>query len=152
MFGFRNGKLNALQMYLHRFLRMMPLMIAVILLSMTLLRFAGNGPLWTLAVDLLSGACSRYWWSTFGFIQNYVNPENLVRLSSMELIAIVLTYFDLVFPVLCNHMVPQRRYAVVFHCTGCDLFHSSVQNEGGGRVISRDCGLHRMYDRGSYEE
>lgn len=75
---FRHGKLNVLQMYLHRFLRMMPLMTVVILSSMSLLRFFGNGPLWPLAMDLLSGACQRYWWSTFSFIQNYVNPDNLV--------------------------------------------------------------------------
>lgn len=67
-------------MYLHRFLRMMPLMIAAILLSMSLLRFLGNGPVWPLAIDILSGACKHHWWSTFTFTQNYVNPDNLVSL------------------------------------------------------------------------
>lgn len=85
---FRNGKLNALQMYLHRLLHHLPLLIAAILLSMSLLRFLGSGPLWTLAIDLLSGACRSYYWSTFAFVQNYVNPNNLVSFFySMRILA-----------------------------------------------------------------
>lgn len=65
-------------MYAHRLLRLTPLMGATILLSMSLMRFLGNGPVWPLSMDYLRQSCQKYWWSGILYIQNYVNPENYV--------------------------------------------------------------------------
>lgn len=74
----RSGKLNIFPLYFHRFLRVTPLFGATILFSMSLLRFLANGPVWPIYVDFTSGTCDRYWWSSLLFVQNYVNPANIV--------------------------------------------------------------------------
>lgn len=77
-FFFRNGKLNIISIYLHRYLRLTPLLGASFLFTMSLLRFLGNGPVWPITLEFLSGGCDRYWWSSLLYTQNYVNPESIV--------------------------------------------------------------------------
>lgn len=72
----RNGKINIWLLYAHRFLRLTPLMGASVLLSMSLMRFMGSGPVWPLSMDYLRQSCKRYWWSTLLYVQNYVNPSD----------------------------------------------------------------------------
>lgn len=84
MLRFRNGRLDVFSLYLHRFLRLTPLLGASIVMTMTLARFTGSGPFWPFTMDHLSGHCERYWWSTFLYIQNYVNPTELVKLHKMR--------------------------------------------------------------------
>lgn len=87
-------------MYLHRFLRLTPLLSASILMTI-LARFMGSGPFWPFTgryikliqlihpiftffisnciftVDHLVGTCGRYWWSTLFYVQNYANQDAL---------------------------------------------------------------------------
>lgn len=54
-------------------------MLAVtILYTITLLRFLGNGPLWPNAMLSLDGQCVRYWWTSFLYVQNYLNSDGAV--------------------------------------------------------------------------
>ncbi|XP_031635113.1 nose resistant to fluoxetine protein 6-like [Contarinia nasturtii] len=77
------GKINVVQFYIHRYVRLTPLLIISILVSVC--RFAGNGPLLPNMLSITSNQCKRYWWSTLLYIQNYVNPENLCFGSSWYL-------------------------------------------------------------------
>lgn len=77
---FRTGRLDIFSLYLHRLLRLTPILGASILITMTLARFISSGPFWPFMMDHLTGNCERYWWSTALFIQNYVNPTSLVKL------------------------------------------------------------------------
>lgn len=79
----RNGKVNILFLYLHRYIRTTPLLAASILISVSLLRFLGNGPFWPIVVDFNGGHCTRYWWSTLLHVQNYVNSKKIVRIQNI---------------------------------------------------------------------
>lgn len=70
--------MNVPLIYFHRYLRLTPLFVVTILCSMSLLRYLGNGPIWPLLLDFLNGQCERNYWSTLLYIQNYVNPLDVV--------------------------------------------------------------------------
>lgn len=78
-FLFRKGKLNVPILYFHRYLRLTPLLGMTILFSVTLLRFLGNGPLWPSLMKFFGGQCERNWWSALFYVQNYYNPNDIVR-------------------------------------------------------------------------
>lgn len=59
---------------------MTPLLAIYILVAVSLLRFMGNGPIWPISIEFLSGNCERYWPYVLGHIQNYVNPSEIVRI------------------------------------------------------------------------
>lgn len=75
------GKLNILSMYIHRYIRLTPAVAAAVLLVVSLLKFMGSGPYWHNFLDVHKKGCDEYWWSTLLYVQNYVNPNNLVSLS-----------------------------------------------------------------------
>ncbi|XP_013175537.1 PREDICTED: nose resistant to fluoxetine protein 6-like, partial [Papilio xuthus] len=62
--------------YLHRILRLFPILAAMVLFEASLFNYVSDGPLWTgPAYNVLR--CRQYWWSTLLHIQNFVNPLNL---------------------------------------------------------------------------
>lgn len=63
--------------YFHRYLRLTPLLFAVVLFSITLLRFFGSGPLWPMFTNMITNQCEKNWWSTLLYVQNYVNPTEI---------------------------------------------------------------------------
>jgi hypothetical protein len=65
-------------MYIHRYLRLTPAFAALILFSSSLMRYVGNGPIWYNAEKLLVEPCHKYWWSALLYVQNYVNPNEIV--------------------------------------------------------------------------
>lgn len=65
-------------LYVHRYLRLTPVLAFIILMSMTLFRFLGNGPMWPKIVDILKVPCDRRWWLPLIYIQNYGNPDGEV--------------------------------------------------------------------------
>lgn len=99
-----HGKLNIVSLYVQRYLRMTPLLAVYLLMSVSLLRFVGNGPVFPISVDFFRckslcylfksrpilkisslsihlffrDNCKRYWWATLLHIQNYVNPGQIV--------------------------------------------------------------------------
>lgn len=77
-FASRKGRLNIPLVYFHRYLRLTPLLGISILFTVSLLRFLGNGPLWPSIIDAFSERCERHWWTTLLYVQNYVNPSDLV--------------------------------------------------------------------------
>lgn len=75
---FRNGKLDIFALYYNRFLRLTPLLGILVLSSVTIVRFFGDGPVWPQFYQHEAENCQRYWWSTLLQIQNYVNPGKWV--------------------------------------------------------------------------
>ncbi|XP_031342901.1 nose resistant to fluoxetine protein 6-like isoform X2 [Photinus pyralis] len=64
--------------YLHRFLRLTPVLAAEIVFVVTLLRQFSSGPLWTHIIDTqLIEACQEYWWKTLLYVQNYGQVPSL---------------------------------------------------------------------------
>lgn len=79
---FRKGRMNVPMLYLHRYLRLTPLLAITILSTVSLLRFMGNGPLWPMMFNFISKQCESNWWSTILYVQNYVHPNNMVSFSN----------------------------------------------------------------------
>jgi hypothetical protein len=65
-------------MILHRYLRYTPLLAALLLFLITLMKhivFAPNSYL-----DDIVPNCEKWWWTTLLHVQNYVNPTEIVRI------------------------------------------------------------------------
>lgn len=62
---------------LHRYLRMMPLMMAIIGLSATLLRYLGEGPAWDYSTQMYDKWCRKNWWINGLFLHNFLNTQNM---------------------------------------------------------------------------
>lgn len=76
---FSDGKFDYTLLYLHRYLRLTPLLAACVLIAITVFKHLGSGPLWALFNYVgVEENCRNYWWSTLLFIQNYYNPDQMV--------------------------------------------------------------------------
>lgn len=76
---FRNGRINVVSLYIHRAIRVTPLLGVCILFSMSLFRFCANGPLWPRITAAVSKRCEQNWWISLLYMQNYVRPDDMVR-------------------------------------------------------------------------
>lgn len=64
--------------YLHRYLRLTPVLAVLVLIYANLLNYLGNGPLWYNIESNYMKDCRDYWWSTILYIQNFVNVDRQV--------------------------------------------------------------------------
>lgn len=62
---------------LHRYIRMLPLMMAIIGLSTSLLRYMGAGPGWDNSTVMFDKWCRKNWWLNGLFLHNFINRENM---------------------------------------------------------------------------
>lgn len=69
------GNLNIPMMYLHRYLRLTPVVALAILVYMTLLPFMGDGPLFNSIKFDDYNHCKKTWFWTLLFLQNYATPD-----------------------------------------------------------------------------
>lgn len=75
----RNGQLNFALLYIHRYLRLTPLLAACILIAIYIFKHLGDGPLWQLFNRIgVEDNCRSHWWSTLLYIQNYYNSNSMV--------------------------------------------------------------------------
>ncbi|XP_055613183.1 nose resistant to fluoxetine protein 6-like [Uranotaenia lowii] len=73
----KKQKFNPLWLYLHRYIRITAPLAALVLITVSLTMYMGEGVMWKWLIDQMQVTCSKYWWSTLLHIQNYVNPEEL---------------------------------------------------------------------------
>lgn len=64
-------------MYLHRYLRVTPVLAATIFMFLTLQRYFGDGPFNKRTIALQSPGCLEYWFAALLHIQNLVNPDRI---------------------------------------------------------------------------
>lgn len=124
---FRNGRLNLALIYFHRYIRLTPLLAVCILLSVSLFRFTGSGPLWPRMNDVISAQCKQNWWATLLYIQNYSHPDDMVSKpkdafifnnnNKKQIMASIVLYL---------RVVPCCWYATLFFRTSRCLFNLSV--------------------------
>ncbi|VEN59111.1 unnamed protein product [Callosobruchus maculatus] len=91
--------INFFWFYLHRFMRLTPSLLALIIFCVTLMDRIAYGPFWTLAVYKIKNTCIKNWWSTLLYVQNYVNPTNTC-LSHTWYIAVDMQYCIITPPLL----------------------------------------------------
>lgn len=72
-------KLNIPMMYIHRYLRITPLVAFAMLFLVSIFKFFGRGPFWDGFVDGMSSTCEKYWWRNLLYIQNYFEITEMVR-------------------------------------------------------------------------
>ncbi|CAG9835423.1 unnamed protein product [Diabrotica balteata] len=63
--------------YLHRYIRLTPALIGVIIVTATLLKYTGSGPKWPLINSVSQEGCQKYWWSTILYIHNEMYLDNM---------------------------------------------------------------------------
>ncbi|XP_072380970.1 nose resistant to fluoxetine protein 6-like [Diabrotica undecimpunctata] len=63
--------------YLHRYIRLTPAVIGVIIVVATLIKYTGSGPKWPVMDTLYQEGCQKYWWSTLLYIHNEVYLNNM---------------------------------------------------------------------------
>lgn len=83
----KKGHYNVLGLYLHRWLKIMPVLMVAVLIFMSLNPRLVDGPYSTFLLTSQIPACEDYWWSAMLFVQNYVNPNSICILHSWFLSA-----------------------------------------------------------------
>jgi len=67
-------------MYLHRYLRVMPVLAFLVLVVISIYKMFGIGPYYKFMTEaIFINNCKKYYWTTLLHIQNYYNPLNVVR-------------------------------------------------------------------------
>lgn len=87
-------------MYLHRYLRLTPVLAILILLVVSFFRHIRSGPYSTVDYNNNAIPCTKYWWSALLHIQNYVNPQEVVSLISFEVNFLIIPLIFSVFGTL----------------------------------------------------
>lgn len=59
----------------HRFIRILPLYMFIFFFGWTLTKYAGNGPKWYNAEEMMHKDCSSYFWTYMLFVNNFVIPK-----------------------------------------------------------------------------
>ncbi|CAD7090169.1 unnamed protein product [Hermetia illucens] len=72
----KRASLNILRLFFHRYVRLFSIFAAAVLFCTTLFKYIGDGPLWNTEIEVFN-PCRKFWWSTLGYVQNYVNPEEM---------------------------------------------------------------------------
>lgn len=72
-----NGRLPLVRYVVHRYIRLTSSLAAAVLACMTVLQRMGEGPLWDMFMPVASEPCSRWWWTTLLYVQNYANPGQM---------------------------------------------------------------------------
>lgn len=73
----KSGRINILQEYFSRYLRIMPPLAFLILLCTYILPLTGNGPQWNLVVTHHADICKENWWRNLLFIHNWFGFSNM---------------------------------------------------------------------------
>lgn len=145
---FRNGRLNLALIYFHRYIRLTPLLAVCILLSVSLFRFTGSGPLWPRMNDVISAQCKQNWWATLLYIQNYSHPDDMVsepkdafnfnnnNNNKKQIMGSIVLYL---------RVVPCCWYATLFFRTSRCLFDLSIQNKSDLGFDCSNFGLRWLY-------
>ncbi|XP_031616894.1 nose resistant to fluoxetine protein 6-like [Contarinia nasturtii] len=71
----KNGRLNVLQLYFHRYMRLTPLVAVLILTTMLLHLIGGANPKYSNTKNILKAKCDKYWWMTLLYFQNYSDGD-----------------------------------------------------------------------------
>lgn len=88
----RKKPFNIFKFYIHRYLRVVPVFLSVVLFMVAFSEHTVSGPkkiIWT--GEFYTANCKKYWWSALLLVQNYFNPLNVVGIRKIR------TYLFLTF-------------------------------------------------------
>eukprot|EP01017_Pseudomicrothorax_dubius_P040250 TRINITY_DN6276_c0_g1_i1.p1 TRINITY_DN6276_c0_g1~~TRINITY_DN6276_c0_g1_i1.p1 ORF type:complete len:414 (-),score=43.03 TRINITY_DN6276_c0_g1_i1:45-1286(-) len=61
--------------FLHRLIRILPAYLVLILITWKLLQFIGNGPFWSVIIDMLQQNCQNKAWTDIVFLNNFFTKD-----------------------------------------------------------------------------
>ena len=61
--------------YFHRYCRLIPTLVFILLVSIYLTPWMGDGPMYPTASGFETPACRQQWWTTVLFLNNFIKPE-----------------------------------------------------------------------------
>ncbi|KAK5643896.1 hypothetical protein RI129_007741 [Pyrocoelia pectoralis] len=68
----RKKPFNIFKFYLHRYLRLTPVLFVIIIFVVTLLNHVSYGPLWNRFINMkIINPCEKVWWKSLLYVQNY---------------------------------------------------------------------------------
>ncbi|XP_067140919.1 nose resistant to fluoxetine protein 6-like [Centruroides vittatus] len=73
----KTGKFNVFLFYFHRYIRMTPLMMAIIGFCACILRYVSSGPRWLENTSVYDTWCKENWWTNLIYLQNFINTTNM---------------------------------------------------------------------------
>lgn len=73
----RFGKKDYLIYYLHRYIRMTPLMMAIIGFCACILKYVSTGPKWLENISVYNSWCKMNWWTNVIYLQNFIHTPNM---------------------------------------------------------------------------
>lgn len=68
---------HVLLYYFHRYCRLIPTILFVMLISMHLSPWMGSGPIFPTSSGFEVAACYQWWWTTLTFVNNVVSMEKM---------------------------------------------------------------------------
>lgn len=68
-------KVNWAMLVVHRFIRILPVYMFVVLVSWALTKYMGNGPMWYQAERIMHGDCDQVAWTFPLFLNNFILPS-----------------------------------------------------------------------------
>ncbi|KAG5870003.1 hypothetical protein JTB14_018075 [Gonioctena quinquepunctata] len=71
----KKKEINLIECYIHRYFRLTPALMMMVLVTGTVYTEIGNGPLWW-GSEIRSADCGNNWWKLLLYIQNYLCPTN----------------------------------------------------------------------------
>ncbi|XP_064457551.1 nose resistant to fluoxetine protein 6-like isoform X2 [Ornithodoros turicata] len=104
------GKMNWAVFYLHRYIRMTPLMMAVIGICATVLPYMGDGPRWRESIATYDVNCRKNWWINAIYLQNFVHRPDMC-LNHTWYSAVDFQLY-IISPVLLYALYKSRRYGI----------------------------------------
>lgn len=83
------GRIHVPLMYLHRYIRITPMLALHILFILSLLKFMGDGPFFDQFIEQAADQCEMNWWKNLLYIQNYAsNPSVSIEKWFVKLLAL----------------------------------------------------------------
>ncbi|XP_066999863.2 nose resistant to fluoxetine protein 6 [Anabrus simplex] len=73
----KRGRFNILLFYVHRYIRLTPALAVMILMTVTLFNYGGEGPLWDSRHRTAREACEKNWWANLLYINNYYDSGTM---------------------------------------------------------------------------
>ncbi|XP_039294784.1 nose resistant to fluoxetine protein 6 isoform X2 [Nilaparvata lugens] len=105
-------KFNLPKFYLHHILRIGPSYLIIMLLTMTILRFLSEGPLWKYYVFGSRDTCAESWWAHALFLNNYLMTDRQCIATTWYLALDMQLY--IISPLIVLPLLKHWRYVAKF--------------------------------------
>ncbi|CAD6245210.1 GSCOCG00013583001-RA-CDS, partial [Cotesia congregata] len=89
----RGRKFNIFFYYFHRYFRLTPMFMALVLITTFLVPKLGSGALWQTTTTTESDSCKREWWPMLLYVHNYVYTDGLMCMGHSWYLAVDMQLF-----------------------------------------------------------